>query len=263
MILEDRVALITGSGRGIGRAMARLFANEGARVFLTARSEADLIAASSEINVGSSGADMAAFVTADLAYESDCAHVVTAAHNKFGRIDILVNNAGHYGPVVPVEEYPLADFDNVIAVHLRAAFLLSKLTLPEMYQRGSGVILNISSLSAKSAFGWGSAYAAAKAGMLGLTRVTAAEGARRGVRVNALCPGPVTETLMSKELGATLAKKLGVSPEEQLAGFLNTILQGRGQTADEIARAALFLCSDAASAITGQAINVDGGAAFF
>lgn len=263
MILEDRVALITGSGRGIGRAMARLFANEGARVFLTARSEADLIAASSEINVGSSGADIAAFVTADLAYESDCAQVVAAAHDKFGRIDILVNNAGHYGPVVPVEEYPLADFDNVIAVHLRAAFLLSKLTLPEMYRRGSGVILNISSLSAKSAFGWGSAYAAAKAGMLGLTRVTAAEGARQGVRVNALCPGPVTETVMSKELGATLAKKLGVSPEEQLAGFLNTILQGRGQTADEIARAALFLCSDAASAITGQAINVDGGAAFF
>ncbi len=203
MILEDRVALITGSGRGIGRAMARLFANEGARVFLTARSEADLIAASSEINVGSSGADIAAFVTADLAYESDCAQVVAAAHDKFGRIDILVNNAGHYGPVVPVEEYPLADFDNVIAVHLRAAFLLSKLTLPEMYRRGSGVILNISSLSAKSAFGWGSAYAAAKAGMLGLTRVTAAEGARQGVRVNALCPGPVTETVMSKELGAT------------------------------------------------------------
>ena len=98
----------------------------------------------------------------------DCARVVAAAREKFGRIDILVNNAGHYGPVVPVEEYPLAEFDSVIAVHLRAAFLLSKLVLPEMYERGSGVILNISSLSAKSAFGWGSAYAAAKAGMLGL-----------------------------------------------------------------------------------------------
>jgi 3-hydroxybutyrate dehydrogenase len=162
-----------------------------------------------------------------------------------------------------VEEYPLADFDNVISVHLRAAFLLSKLVLPEMYARGSGVILNISSLSAKSAFGWGSAYAAAKAGMLGLTRVTAAEAARKGVRVNALCPGPVTETLMSKELGAALAKKLGVSAEEQLAGFLSTLLQGRGQTADEIARAALFLCSDQSSAMTGQSVNADGGAAFF
>jgi 3-hydroxybutyrate dehydrogenase len=160
---------------------------------------------------------------------------------------------------VPVEDYPLAEFDNVIAVHLRAAFLLSKLVLPEMYARGFGIILNISSLSAKSAFAWGSAYAAAKAGMLGLTRVTAAEAARKGVRVNALCPGPVTETVMSQELGATL----GVSPKDQLEGFLNTLLQGRAQTADEIAKAALFLCSEQSSAITGQSINVDGGAAFF
>ena len=174
-----------------------------------------------------------------------------------------MNNAGHYGPVVPVEEYPLAEFDKVIAVHLRAAFVLTQLVLPEMYAQERGVILNISSLSAKSAFAWGSAYAAAKAGMLGLTRVTAAEAARKGVRVNALCPGPVTETVMSKELGATLAKKMGVSSEEQLAGFLQTILQRRGQTAEEVARAALFLCSDASSAMTGQSINVDGGAAFF
>jgi len=93
--------------------------------------------------------------------------------------------------------------------------------------------------------------------------VTAAEAARQGVRVNALCPGPVTETLMSQELGKSLAVKLGVSPEEQLKGFLNSLLQGRGQTAMEIAQAALFLCSDLSSAIVGQSINVDGGAAFF
>jgi NAD(P)-dependent dehydrogenase (short-subunit alcohol dehydrogenase family) len=99
--------------------------------------------------------------------------------------------------------------------------------------------------------------------MLGLTRITAAEAARKGVRVNAICPGPVTETRMSKELGATLATKLGVSPEDQLAGFLSTILQGRGQTASEVARAALFLSSNQSTAITGQSINVDGGAAFF
>jgi 3-hydroxybutyrate dehydrogenase len=263
MLLENKVVLVTGSGRGIGRAIARLFASEGAAVFLTARTHTELAATAAEINAASPHRETAGFVTADLTHENDCTQVVAAAREKFGRIDILVNNAGHYGPVVPVEEYPLAEFDRVIAVHLRAAFLLSKLALPEMYERQSGVILNISSLSAKSAFGWGSAYAAAKAGMLGLTRVTAAEAARKGVRVNALCPGPVTETLMSKELGATLARKLGVSPELQLAGFLNTVLQGRGQTADEIARAALFLCSDQSSAITGQSINVDGGAAFF
>jgi NAD(P)-dependent dehydrogenase (short-subunit alcohol dehydrogenase family) len=99
--------------------------------------------------------------------------------------------------------------------------------------------------------------------MLGLTRVAAAEAARRGVRVNAICPGPVTETKMSKDLGAALASRLGIDADAQLAGFLQSILQGRGQTADEIAAAAAFLVSDQASAITAQSINVDGGAAFF
>jgi NAD(P)-dependent dehydrogenase (short-subunit alcohol dehydrogenase family) len=261
MLLQNKIALVTGSGRGIGRAIAALFAKEGASVFLTARTQSELGSTAAEINNFRSGAT--AFASADLAREADCRKVVAAAREKFGRIDVLVNNAGHYGPVVPVEEYPLAEFDNVIAVHLRAAFLMTKLVLPEMYEHGSGVILNISSLSAKAAFPWGSAYAAAKAGMLGLTRVTAAEAARKGVRVNAICPGPVTETRMSKDLGAVLAQKLGVSPKEQLEGFLTTLLQGRGQTANEIAQAALFLCSDQSSAITGQAVNVDGGAAFF
>ncbi len=157
----------------------------------------------------------------------------------------------------------MGDFDAVLAVHLRGAFLLSRLVLPEMYARKSGVILNVSSVSAKAAFAWGSAYAAAKAGLLGLTRVTAAEAARKGVRVNAICPGPVAETRMSKELGEVLAKKLGQSSEEQLAQFLKGVLQGRPQTTDEIARAALFLCSEQSSAITGQALNVDGGMAFY
>jgi 3-hydroxybutyrate dehydrogenase len=260
MLLKNHVALITGSGRGIGRAIACLFAREGAAVFLTARTEKELAAAASEI--AGTGA-RAAYATADLTHEADCVRVVSECRAKFGKIDILVNNAGHYGPVAAVEEYPLADFDKVVSIHLRAAFILSKLVLPEMYAGNSGVILNISSLSAKTAFSWGSAYAAAKTGLLGLTRVTAAEAARKGVRVNAICPGPVTETRMSKELGADLAKKLGVNSEEQLAGFLNGLLQGRGQTAEEIARAALFLCSDQSSAITGQSINVDGGAAFF
>src|SRR5271154_1875064 len=254
MLLKDKVALITGSGRGIGRAIALLFAKEGAAIFLTARTEPELAATAAVI---SAVGERVAFATADLTSAPGCEHVFSAASAKFGRVDILVNNAGQYGPVVPVEDYPLEEFDKVIAVHLRAAFVLSKLVLPGMYARQSGVILNISSLSAKSAFSWGSAYAAAKAGMLGLTRVAAAEASRKGVRVNAICPGPVTETQMSKDLGADLAKKLGVSEKDQLAGFLNTLLQGRGQTSEEIARAALFLCSEQSSAMTGQSINVD------
>jgi 3-hydroxybutyrate dehydrogenase len=259
MRLRNEVALITGSGRGIGREIAKLFAQEGAAVFLTARTEAELATTAGEI-VLAGGA--AAYLAGDLGSEAACRALAARAEAAFGRVDILVNNGGHYGPVAPVEEYPIAEFDKVLAVHLRAAFLLSQLVLPGMYERQHGVILNVSSVSAKAAFSWGSAYAAAKAGLLGLTRYNAAEAARKGVRVNAICPGPVTETAMSKELGAELARKLNVSKEEQLAGFLNAILQGRAQTAHEIAEAALFLCSEQASAITGQSINVDGGIVF-
>src|SRR5713226_4201625 len=111
MELQDRVALITGSGRGIGRAIAQLFAKEGAAVFLTARTEKELTSTAAVI---ANGGGQAGYATADLSREADCMQVVAAAREKFGRIDILVNNAGHYGPVVPVEEYPLADFDNVV-----------------------------------------------------------------------------------------------------------------------------------------------------
>lgn len=260
MLLNEKVAVITGGGRGIGRAMALKFAGEGAALVVAARTKSEIEAVVEEVR---KAGGRAAAVPADVADETQCARLIHETTSQFGRVDILVNNAGEYGPVKPVEEITPDEWDRVVAVHLRGCYLLTRLVLPGMYARGSGVILNISSLSAKSAFGWGSPYAAAKAGMLGMTRVVAAEAARKGVRVNAICPGPVTETKMSKDLGQTLAERLGVSKEEQLQGFLNTILQGRGQTAAEIAAAALFLCSDAASAITGQSLNVDGGAAFY
>jgi 3-hydroxybutyrate dehydrogenase len=260
MLLAEKVAVITGGGRGIGRAIALKFAGEGASVVVAARTKSEIEAVADEIR---SAGGRALAVAADVADDVQCGNLIGVATSQFGKVDILVNNAGHYGPVKPVEEITPAEWDRVIAVHLRGAYLLTRLVLPGMYARGKGVILNISSLSAKSAFAWGSPYAAAKAGMLGLTRVVAAEAARKGVRVNAICPGPVTETKMSKDLGQTLAERLGISKEEQLRVFLAGILQGRGQTADEIAAAALFLCSEEASAITGQALNVDGGAAFY
>jgi NAD(P)-dependent dehydrogenase (short-subunit alcohol dehydrogenase family) len=260
MLLTGKVAVITGGGRGIGRAIALKFAGEGAAIVVAARTKSEIEAVAGEIR---KAGGRSAAVPADVADEKQCEDLMHEANSQFGKVDILVNNAGEYGPVKPVEEITPEEWDRVIAVHLRGAYLLTRLALPGMYTRGSGAILNISSLSAKSAFGWGSPYAAAKAGMLGLTRVAAAEAARKGVRVNAICPGPVTETKMSKDLGKTLAERLGVSKEDQLERFLNTILQGRSQTANEIAAAALFLCSDEASAITGQALNVDGGAAFY
>jgi len=116
MLLKNKVALITGSGRGIGRAIAKLFATEGASVFLTARTEKELKDTAREI---AKVAEPAGYLTANLAREHECQRVVAAARESFGRVDILVNNAGHYGPVVPVEEYPLEEFDKVIAVHLQ------------------------------------------------------------------------------------------------------------------------------------------------
>ena len=191
MLLAGKVAVITGGGRGIGRAIALKFAAQGAAVVVAARTKSEIEAVAQEVR---KTGGRAAALPADVADEKHCERLIQAAVSQFGSVDILVNNAGEYGPVKPVEEISPAEWDRVIAVHLRGAYLLTRLVLPGMYARGSGVILNISSLSAKSAFGWGSPYAAAKAGMLGLTRVAAAEAARKGVRVNAICPGPVTET---------------------------------------------------------------------
>jgi len=259
MMLADEVAIVTGGGRGIGRAIARRFAVEGASVVIAARTESQLASVAKEIE-GAGG--RVAWVAADVSSEKDAERIVRTAREKFGHVGILVNNAGIYGPVKPIEEVSAAEWDGVIATHLRGAFLMTRAALPELYLQGRGAVLNISSVAARAAFPWGAAYSTAKAGLLGLTRTTAAEGVKRGVRANAILPGPVAETEMSQELGRKLAERTGRDGEEMFKEFLNGILQGRPQTADEIAAAAVFLVSDQASAITGQALSVDGGMSF-
>jgi NAD(P)-dependent dehydrogenase (short-subunit alcohol dehydrogenase family) len=259
MQLKGQVAIVTGGGRGIGRAIARRFAAEGASVAVTARSENEIRQVVAEIQ---SAGGKASAIQADLARESDYKKIVDGARGAFGKVDILVNNAAIYGPIQPVEKFPLRDWDEVMAVNLRAPMALSQMVLPEMYARKSGSILNISTVGAKMAFGLGSAYTSSKAGLIGLTRVVAAEAARQGVRVNAICPGPVTETKMSQDLTRDFAAHFQSAGDEVLKQMIQSILQGRPQTADEIASAALFLVSDQASAITGQTLNVDGGMAF-
>lgn len=260
MLLNGQVAIVTGGGRGIGRAIARRFAAEGAAVLVASRTAAEVKGVAGEIQ---KGGRRAAWLAANVSHERECERIVRTVREKFGAIHILVNNAGFYGPVKPVEEIAPEEWDEVIAVHLRASFLLTRLVLPEMYARGSGAILNISSTAAKAAFAWGSPYAAAKSGMLGLTRSVAAEAARKGVRVNALCPGPVPETKLSQDLGRALAERAGRDRDQMFAQFVEGILQGRPQTTEEVAAAALFLVSGQASAITGQALNVDGGMVFY
>jgi NAD(P)-dependent dehydrogenase (short-subunit alcohol dehydrogenase family) len=260
MLLAGQVALVTGAGRGIGRAIARRFAAEGAAVVLAARTAAEIDDAAAEIT---RARGQAATVAADVSREADCERVVRAARERFGAIHILVNNAGAFGPVKLVHEITPAEFDAVLAVNLRSAFLLMRLALPEMCARGSGSIVNISSVAAKNAWAYNGAYGTAKAGLLALTRVAAGETARRGVRVNAICPGPVTETRMSKELGEQFSALMSISKEEQLERLFAGILQGRATSAEEVAAAALFLVSPQAAAITGQALNVDGGINFY
>jgi meso-butanediol dehydrogenase / (S,S)-butanediol dehydrogenase / diacetyl reductase len=260
MLLRGQVAIVTGGGRGIGRAIARRFAAEGASVVVTARSENEIREVVAEIE-GAGG--KAATVQADLAREADCKKIVDGARAAFGAVRVLVNNAAIYGPIQPIEKFPLPDWDEVMAVNLRAPLLLSQLVLPEMYERNSGSILNISTVSAKAAFALSSAYAASKAGLIGLTRAMAAEAARKGVRVNAICPGPVTETKMSKDLTREFADYFKSGSDDLLKQMMQNILQGRPQTAEEIASAAVFLVSDQAGAVTGQTLNVDGGMVFY
>jgi NAD(P)-dependent dehydrogenase (short-subunit alcohol dehydrogenase family) len=260
MLLKDQVALITGGGRGIGRAMARRFATEGARIVISARTAHELEATAKEIEASGT---KTAHVVADVSREEGCEKIVRTAREVFGQVDILVNNAGIFGPVKMLEEVLPAEWDQVIAINLRGPFLLSRLVLPQMYQRGAGVILNISSISAKLALQLQAPYSASKAGLVGLTRSLAAEAARKGVRVNCLIPGPVAETSMSQYIGKELGARFKTDPAKLSAEFFERILQGRPQTADEIASAALFLVSNQASAITGQTLNVDGGMAFY
>jgi meso-butanediol dehydrogenase/(S,S)-butanediol dehydrogenase/diacetyl reductase len=260
MPLKGRGALITGGGRGIGRAIAERFAREGAAVFLASRTEAELKAATEAIQ---RGGGRAAYLAGDVSQEAFVTRLVEAAERELGAIDILVNNAGIYGPMKPIHEVATEEWDTVLGIDLRAPFLLLRAVLPGMVKRGRGVVLNISSTSGKHAYALSGAYNTAKAGLIGLTRAAAADVARQGVRVNALCPGPVKGTRMSDELDRGLMKAYNMTKEQLDTETNREILQGRPQRPEEVAAAAVFLCSDDASAITGQAVNVDGGSVFY
>ena len=259
VLLESRVAIVTGGGRGIGCAIARRFAAEGAAVVVTARTEAEIGAVATDIQ---RAGGKAAAVAADVSREADCETIVRTTLQTFRAVHILVNNAAIYGPVQPVEKITPREWDDVMGVNVRGPFMLARLVLPEMYKQKSGAILNISSAASKTAFALNSTYSSSKAALEGLTRTLAAEGGRKGVRVNAICPGPVTETKMSQDLTRQFAAYFHSEGGELLKRMIEGLLQGRPQTADEIASAALFLVSDHSSAITGQTLNVDGGMIF-
>ncbi|MEQ8366305.1 MAG: glucose 1-dehydrogenase [Roseicyclus sp.] len=243
MRLEGKTAIVTGAGSGFGAGIARVFAREGANVMVA------------DLN-GDAAAEIAAEIggiaqTVDVADGTSVAAMTRAAMDAWGRIDILINNAGITHLPAPLEDVSEADFDRVLAVNAKSVYLTAREIVPLMRAAGTGAILNVAStagLSPRPMLNW---YNASKGWMITATKTMAVELAPAGIRVNAICP-VAGETPL-------LASFMGEDTPEIRARFLSTIPLGRFSQPQDMGEAAAFLCSDAASMITGVALEVDGG----
>jgi NAD(P)-dependent dehydrogenase (short-subunit alcohol dehydrogenase family) len=252
------VALVTGAGRGIGAAIARALALNGARVAVTARSEDQLDELVRTI-AAAEGQSLA--IVDDLADRAAPRRIVRRVADEWGPVEILVNNAGvgSSGNPKPLVEFDDDFWDLTFAVNVTAPYLLTKTVLPAMIESRWGRIINIASIAGKIPTLHGVAYSASKHAVLGLTRTTALEVAKFGVTVNAICPG-VTRSLMNDKRLEYDSRRLGI-PFEQLEAQSTPL--GRRLEPEEIASLAIYLASDDARTINGQAINVCGGTVMF
>ena len=252
MEFKGKVALITGAGNGIGRAAALGFAARGAQVVAV-----DLDGAAAERTAATikqqGGAALA--VRADVTKSADVAAYVKATLEAYGRIDCFFNNAGIEGKVAPTAEYDEAVFDQVIAVNVKGVFLGLRHVLPVLLKQKAGAIVNTASVAGLVATPGMSAYVASKHAVLGLTKAAAGEVARSGVRVNAVCPGPI-DTRMIHSLESQLNPGNPASVGDRYRANLPL---GRYGTAEEVANVVLFLCSDLAGNVTGAHYVIDGG----
>jgi NAD(P)-dependent dehydrogenase (short-subunit alcohol dehydrogenase family) len=252
--LDGQVALVTGGGRGVGRAIALSLAHAGASVAVAARTPGELEAAAREIqSVGRRSLP----VVCDVSSGASVSAAVHTVQSTLGPIDILVNNAGtaESAPLVKLDQ---AVWDKTIAVNLTGTYLCSRAVLPSMVERGRGRIINIASIAAKVGFAYTTAYCAAKHGVLGFTRALALEVAAKGITVNAICPGWL-DTEMTIESINRIVERTGLTPEEARRRLERMSPQQRLITPAEVAAIAVFLSSGEAHGITGQALNVDGG----
>lgn len=246
ILLENKVAIITGASSGIGRSAARLFGRHGAKLVVTARRGSELEELVSEIR--SAGGEAVA-IAGDIRSEDHVRQVTERAIEEYGRLDVALNNAGAVGTMAETPDLSLEDWNETIATNLTSAFLCAKHQIPAMLPNGGGSIVFTSSFVGNSVgMPAMAAYAAAKAGIVGLTKVLAAEFSPRGIRINALLPGGTETPGATMDTPETLAFVEGLHAMKRIA------------QPDEIAQSALYLASDMASFTTGSALYADGGA---
>lgn len=262
MDLHNRHALVTGGGRGIGLAIASALLKEGARVTLLGRQAAALeqaltAMAQNHPQESQGRQHETAYVVADVADPDAVRLACAAAAERFGRIDILVNNAGQAASA-PFLKTDAAQWRQMMDVNLDGTFHCIQAVLPGMLEAGWGRVVNVASTAGLKGYGYVSAYCAAKHGVIGLTRALALEMARKGVTVNAVCPG-YTETDIVRDAIANIMQKTGRSESDARAELARSNPQGRLVQPEEVAHAVAWLCLPGSEAINGQAIAVAGG----
>ncbi|MGJ7520710.1 3-hydroxybutyrate dehydrogenase [Variovorax sp. LT1P1] len=256
MQLKDKVAFITGSASGIGKEIALLFAQEGAKVVIADLNKAAADATAAELQ--GKGAQ-AIGVAVDVTSEEQVDAAVEEAVKAFGGIDILVSNAG-IQIVHPVEEFSFADWKKMLAIHLDGAFLTTKACLKHMYAQGrGGSVIYMGSVHSKEASVLKAPYVTAKHGLIGLSKTVAKEGAKYGVRSNVICPGFVRTPLVEKQIPEQ-AKTLGITEEQVVKNvMLKDTVDGEFTTTDDVARVALLFAAFPTNALTGQSLIVSHG----
>ncbi|NBF41734.1 MAG: glucose 1-dehydrogenase [Spirochaetes bacterium] len=257
MRFSDKRIIVTGSGRGIGRAIARRFAEEGAAVAICDIDRTTAEATAGEINE-SGGTALA--VELDVRSIESVRAMLDAVVTEWGRVDVLVNNAG-ITIAKPVVEFTEEEWERTLDINLKGVFRCSQLVAVQMITQGGGKIINLSSESGKTAKPNFTIYAASKFGVVGFTQGLAQELAPHGITVNAVCPG-IVHTPMWEELDRVLAKRMGKKEGEILATRKDQIPLGRLEQPEDVAGVVAFLASDDANYMTGQAVNVTGGREF-
>jgi NAD(P)-dependent dehydrogenase (short-subunit alcohol dehydrogenase family) len=252
---QDRVVIVTGAGYGIGRGIAEAFGREGACVVLAGRSRDKLSAVADALSAGP-GTGIA--VPTDLRDESQVERLFSATNERFGRLDVLVNNSGIAGPTALARDVSTADWEETLRVNLTGAFLCARRASALMIAAGRGAIVNISSVAGRMGYPMRTPYAASKWGLIGLSHSLAAELGPHGIRVNAVLPGSTEGERIERVVAARAAAE-DRSPDEVRRWFTRDVPLQRMVTADEVARAVLYLASDEASGVTGQAFSVCGG----